>query len=272
MSEAEISAKLEELFEEKEVDGRTVRVFKDYSRHTMKMFYMERGAGASNLHMRFNLAAVKPGTVVLSKKLSGTDNESNKLIEFPYQIWYKTQGSSDYQLLEEMNSHNYNVMYKDTVLNVTYVDNIVIGGENYSNVFFLKPGESAVITLPEDTVDYYVVECGVNTQVYDQVSANGTVLQGTNANGVREDFATSAATTEERPTVEYDNHVKEGSMRTLSITKWLYDENGGDDRLYYPEDTTPFNLRIYLGNEFVSSDSLSGANLYTYYVKDRDGN
>ena len=30
--------------------------FKDFSGHSMKMFYMERGAGASNIHMRFNLA------------------------------------------------------------------------------------------------------------------------------------------------------------------------------------------------------------------------
>ena len=32
--------------------------FKDYSSHTMRMFYFERGAGASNLHMKFNLPVV----------------------------------------------------------------------------------------------------------------------------------------------------------------------------------------------------------------------
>ena len=31
----------------------------------MKMFYMERGAGASNLHMRFNLAPYVDGEVQL---------------------------------------------------------------------------------------------------------------------------------------------------------------------------------------------------------------
>ena len=55
----------------------------------MKMFYMERGAGASNLKMRFNLASVQPGTVELTKKLKGTNSASNKLIQYPYQIWYR---------------------------------------------------------------------------------------------------------------------------------------------------------------------------------------
>ena len=117
MTEDEISALLAEKFEQKTVDGKTVYVFRDYTQHTMKMFYMERGAGASNLHMRFNLAAVKPGTVTLSKTLSGTESPSNSLIEFPYQIWYKTKadGTDDYHLLTEKTEGTYNVTYKDSI-------------------------------------------------------------------------------------------------------------------------------------------------------------
>jgi len=81
---------VDDLFVTKTVNGQTVHVFSDYTTHEMKMFYMERGAGASNLKMRFNLASVKPGTVELSKKLKGVDNASNKLIQYPYQIWYQT--------------------------------------------------------------------------------------------------------------------------------------------------------------------------------------
>ena len=83
LSEKEIDQNLNEIFEEKQIKSKTVRVFKDYSNHDMKMFYMERGAGASNLHMRFNLAAVKPGSFILSKKLTGTEEASNDLVEFP---------------------------------------------------------------------------------------------------------------------------------------------------------------------------------------------
>ena len=77
MSEGEVNAKLNEIFEDK--DGNYV--FRDYTIHTMKMFYMERGGGASNLKMRFNLASVQPGTVELSKKMTGTQSASNKLMQ-----------------------------------------------------------------------------------------------------------------------------------------------------------------------------------------------
>ena len=53
-TQTDINAYLAQYFEGDEV------VFKDYSAHTMKIFYMERGAGASNLHNRkFTLKALK---------------------------------------------------------------------------------------------------------------------------------------------------------------------------------------------------------------------
>ena len=78
-----------------------------------------------------------------------------------------------------------------------------------------------------------------------------------------------------RDTVLFDNHVKEGAMRTLSITKQLYDSNG-QDRLHYDaaegekEDKTLFSYRLYLGNAFTSEDDIPPANLYSYFVKNRD--
>ena len=87
--EEEIKSRLDKIFEEKTVGGKKRHVFRDYSGHTMRMFYMERGRGASNLHMRFNLSAVKPGQVLLQKQLSGTDRPDYKLAEYAYQIQYR---------------------------------------------------------------------------------------------------------------------------------------------------------------------------------------
>ena len=272
-SDTEVNAYLNEIFV-KNSDGNYV--FRDYTKHNMRMFYMERGAGASNLHMRFNLAAVKPGTVVLSKKLSGTDNSSNEMIEFPYQIWYRTQsdGGDDYHLLEEKTDGSYNVLYKDAAGPVTYKAEFTPAGgtQPYEHVFFLKPGEYAVIDLPDDTIDYYITECGVNPEIYDVVKANNEVLAGEDsANAGRKDFAVIPASMDDRPEVDFDNHVSEGAMRNIQITKKLYDVDG-KTLLTYPENSTLFNFRLYLGTENASAVNLPLANLYTYYVRDPDGN
>ena len=265
-TDEDVAAYLDGYFE----DGGTV--FKDYSPHRMKMFYMERGAGASNLHMRFNLAAAKPGTVVLSKKLSGTESEANSLIEFPYQIWYMPKDGTDkYQLLTEKTEGNYNVTYKDSINPVTYKESFTVGEETYEHVFFLKPGESAVIDLPDDIEDYYIVECGVNTAAYDTVTVNGELLSGTNTNNPgRQDFRTSSATMEDRPNVDYDNHVSEGAMRTLSTKKILYDVDG-QNRLSSDQDDTLFRFRLYLGNEFTDEANIPLAGSYPYLVKNPNG-
>ena len=277
MSEAEIQQRLDEQFTQNE-DGQWV--FRDYSNHEMKIFYMERGAGASNLHMRFNLAAVKPGTFLLKKTLSGTDEASNDLIEFPYQIWYKTMedGESAFHLLEPtLASGEPSVLYQGTSMAVPYRDSYTpaSGSAPYSGVFLLKPGERAEVTLPEGATVYYVIECAVNPDIYDEVKVNGARVEGTATDNLingtaRLDFATGEDTLAHRAEVEYDNHVREGAMRTLEITKRLFDVDGVTP-LHYPDDSSLFSFRLYLGNEDADPASLPLAFLYDYCVKDPDG-
>ena len=298
MSAAEISQKLGEIFMEKEVNGKTVHVFNDYSTHTMKMFYMERGAGASNLKMRFNLASVQPGTVELSKKLTGTDNASNKLIQYPYQIWYKMpvyiQDASGNPVIDHYEdavpliqgstaSAEVCVVYKGRKKLVPFSESMDIGGTNYNNVFLLKSGETAVIKLPDPNCQYEIIECGVDTNVYDLVSVNGNTITGALYNNMdtettatedvrRKDFGIDYETTGKRPRVEYTNNVSQGAMRTLSFKKVVYDTEGHP---MSDEDTAKisarFRFRLSLGNEFADENKLDPANKYSYYVKDPNG-
>ena len=311
---------VDNLFVTKEVNGETVHVFNDYTTHEMKMFYMERGAGASNLKMRFNLASVKPGTVELSKKLKGVDNASNKLIQYPYQIWYQTaeyeQNDDGTYVLDENGNRkitdyhepvllsqlpaNTNLtgkvyaVYKGTKKLIPYKQSMTIGGITYNNVFLLRAGETAVINFPENTYRYKLVECGVDTSVYEHVYINGDdraneifgkpynsdgwdpadgpeVLpdQTTTYEGkTRSDFGITYYTTEGRPRVEYTNEVPPEVMRTLSFKKVLYDSEGHrltDEQAAQNTDT--FTFRLYLGNEFADQDNLLPADMYTYYVK-----
>ena len=252
-------------------------VFKDNTTHTMKIFYMERGAGASNLHMRFNLASVKAGTVELSKTLSGVDASESVLAEFPFQILYRTNADIEADALatapgEAVEIRNYHVLedsdavcYKDTINRVTYKASLTVGGTAYDHVFLLKPGESAIITLPEDAVTYSIVECGVDTQVFQAVRVNGEAMTGTDAADHRKDYALDWASSDERARVAFDNKVSPTALKTLSITKKLFKEDGVTQ---ITDDPAGFNFRLYLGAEFEDVDL---ADKHTYHVKDSNG-
>lgn len=306
MTETQINKKLAEIFETKEIidkngQPKTVHVFKDYTKHTMNMFYMERGAGASNLKMRFNLASVQPGTAELTKKLKGTNSASNKLIQYPYQIWYRepiyqmegdtivhdpdgnpiiTGYGEPIRMVQGATSSSVtSVLFKGSKKKVPYKKSLKIGGTVYNDVFLLKAGQTAVIKFPNRDCKYEIVECGVDTEVYEQVSVNGEALTGTLYNNTdtgsaegtterRQDFGIEYETTDSRPKVEYSNQVAPGVMRDLSFTKLVYDSEGNpipDNQL--ENISAKFNFRLYLGDEFSDENDLALANMYSYYVK-----
>ena len=257
-------------------------IFKDYTTHHMKMYYMERGRGASNLYMRFNLASVEENAFLLNKELGGTDMSDSTLLEFPYQIYYYStrDGETTPHLLGDIDGEEDRVFYEGSIRTLNsegmYREEFTPAGgtESYNHVFLLKPGETADVRLPDDATTYYVVECGINPDVYDKVTVNGVEVTGTPTNNhigntYRNDYPISLSTTHDRPRVFYVNHVCENAVRTLSITKKLRDINSNE--VVYPDDTTPFSFRLYLGNQNTSVDNIPYANMYPYCVKDLDG-
>ena len=53
------------------------------------MFYMEHGAGASNLEMRFNLPVIEKGRFTVEKVLAGTNQQKYSNVYFAYQAFKK---------------------------------------------------------------------------------------------------------------------------------------------------------------------------------------
>ena len=151
-------------------------IFKDYSSHTMKVFYMERGANASNLHMRFNIASVTPGHVVVSKSVSGEGAEllDTDFLEYPFQIYYTLpdgpNGEPGTEHLLANDDENIAVTYQNSNQPVTFVRKYRPPGfteeQAYNNVYFINPARSAEIAFPDDTITYRIVECAVDTSVY----------------------------------------------------------------------------------------------------------
>ena len=266
-SKAEVNEYLKQFFGEDE----SSTVFTSGSHHTMRIFYMERGSGASNLRMRFNLATARKGTVQLTKTLAGVDDPDSVKAEFPYQIFYKDQDGAEHPLKnavpkDPLQTDDY-VLYKDSVNPVKYEKKLVVGEVTYTDVFFLKPGETADISFPEGMTEYRIVECGINTDVYEIVTVNDTPVQGTGNAANRKDFGIDYATAAARPKVRYVNKVDEDALRTITVTKKLFRENG-ESAIYYDEDGTYFTFRLYLSSEY---EGLDVADMQSYYVKDREG-
>ena len=253
-------------------------VFTDYSPHTMKVYYMERGAGASNLHMRFNLSYVKPGQVMMTKEVSVKDDQGNNVstdldfnvIEYPYQIYYKVSDDGDFKLLESDDEH-VSVEYLNPKGPVTYKPSYRPPTSNvtYEHVYFLHPGRSVAIYFPDDTMAYYIKECSLNSDVYKTVMCNDETMDEDNNNNEDPDhkgYKTVEAKVSDRPNIVLNNVVDPDGLRTLRFKKELYDENGNE----LHDDSTSFNFRLYMTNEYNSE--LQAANMHKYYVKDPDNN
>lgn len=60
-----------------EMDGSNT-TYKDYSKHTLKFFYLERGAAVSNCKIRFNIPAIPAGSLTVNKQFEGTEKYNDE--------------------------------------------------------------------------------------------------------------------------------------------------------------------------------------------------
>ena len=268
LTQTEIDEKLAEYFED---DG---TVFKDYSLHTMKIFYMERGAGASNLHMRFNLAAVTPGNVVVSKTVNGegADMLDTDFIEYPFQIYYTLPeaddgGPGDEKLLGNDDEH-IRVIYQNSNAPATFIRRYRPPGvseeDAYESIYFINPTKNVEIDFPDDTITYRIVECAVNPDIYENVTINGEEVprDRVEIKGNLKSYSSETGTAEEKPRIEFDNWVNDNVIKDLFFTKKLVDENGDE----ITDDPATFSFRLRLSAVEVDADAIPLVNMHDYYV------
>ncbi|MBQ5317406.1 MAG: hypothetical protein J6I96_07610 [Oscillospiraceae bacterium] len=270
LTEAQITEKIGELFDQNE---KGQYIFKDYSTHSMRVFYMERGAGASNLHMRFNLASVTPGNVVVSKEISGEGAQyiDKDFVEYPFQIWYVEQnedGTEGEEKLLGNDNENIYVSYQNSNQQVRFVQSYRPPGfteeQAYKNIYFINPNKKAEIAFPDNTIKYKIVECAVDPAVYDSVTINGNTPSITTEGESHQLFSYSSEllSSEERPTINFDNSVKADVIRDLLITKKLVDEDENE----VTDDDTTFDFRLYLSSYSMEENELPLADMTRYFV------
>lgn len=269
-TDEEVNEYLSEYF-----DG---NIFKDYSTHTMKMFYMERGANASNLHMRFNIASVTPGHVVVSKSVSGegTDALDSDFLEYPFQIYYTLpegpNGEPGEEHLLGNNDEYVAVTYQNSNQPVNFVRKYRPPGfteeQAYDNIYFINPSRNAEIAFPDNTISYRIVECAVDPSVYGNVTINGEEVPSNRIEikGDLRSYSSESGSAQVRPNISFDNHVNDNVIKDLLVTKKLLDE----DNQEVTDDPATFNFRLSISSVKVSPDQIPLANMYSYLVLSPD--
>ncbi|MBP5579658.1 MAG: hypothetical protein J6X56_09355 [Ruminococcus sp.] len=249
-------------------------IFKDYSTHTMKIFYMERGGNASNLYMRFNLAAVTPGHVVVSKALTGegASEINTDFVEYPFQIYYTLPdgegGAPGEEKLLGNDDDHVRVSYQNSNQSVEFVRKYRPPGfteeEAYENIYFINPTKNAEISFPDDTISYRIVECAVDSTVYGKVKINGEEVPPERKDSKHSliSYSSEINTADQQPNIAFENCVNRDVVRDLQITKKLKDDNGND----ITDDPAKFDFRLYLSSVDVAADDMQLANMYDYYV------
>lgn len=141
--------------------------FGDYTKHTMKFFYLERGAGASNCKIEFNIPVVPKDSLMIRKEITNTNKDAYSDVEFSFNLFLK--GSEDAELTKVVNRE-----YK---IYEGGVDTGKTGNIDSDGIFKLKHNEAAVFEgIPVDTL-YQVKEIDVHSNEYDKVIINSTEIK-----------------------------------------------------------------------------------------------
>lgn len=236
--------------------------FADNTRHTMKIYYMEHGAGASNLRMMFNIPVEKVNDLKVGK--SFTENAKPK--EFPddfvglfevYEVIQKN-GSTEYTVSEKIGEIELN---KETATDGTFECRREEGQAHYEYTFKNLPAEHKYIVVEK----IYRTDIGyLNTLMNKSLSGNNTSMSSvgkyTQPVPTKRLMSTakSAITGNDDPTHTFVSDVfvigskdevvspqlleiENQYQTTLTVEKHVHSQNTTDKE-------TKFQFRLYLKN------------------------
>ncbi|QCT72685.1 DUF7601 domain-containing protein [Eubacterium maltosivorans] len=150
--------------------------FADYTGHEIKVFYMERGAGASNCKMSFNLPVVPKDSVTVAKEVVNINEGSYSDVNFNFKLYVEDENAKE---------GDDNTITKD---NITYklktnqpyelqegsntISQLKTGTDD--GIFTLHHGQRAFFNeISEKGTRYIVQEVDVEQDYYDDFWVNG---------------------------------------------------------------------------------------------------
>lgn len=220
--------------------------FADYTSHSLKLFYMERGRGDSNCSIKFNLPPRPTNSIEIVKSLANSDKEKYTSTDFQFKAYLEDEEDRKQEPVQ------YNAIPEGTPYRVkkndSLTDEVRYVGAN--NIFTLKAGESAVFEGIDSGLQFYAEEVGILSDQFDKVDItnwkvtyhdlNGKLV-GTSEDKVSEKTKTYLARSEVKTAgnaarVEFKNTCNVNNLRKLRITKKM---NGLST-------TDKFSFQVYL--------------------------
>lgn len=220
--------------------------FADYTSHSLKLFYMERGRGDSNCSIKFNLPPRPTNSIEIVKSLANSDKEKYTSTDFQFKAYLEDEEDRNQEPVQ------YNAIPEGTPYRVKKNDSLTdeVRYVGKHNIFTLKAGESAVFEGIDSGLRFYAEEVGILSDQFDKVDItdwevtyhdlNGNLV-GTSEGKVPEQTKTYLArsgvkTAGNAARVEFKNTCNVNNLRKLRITKKM---NGLST-------TDKFSFEVYL--------------------------
>nr|WP_305141772.1 SpaA isopeptide-forming pilin-related protein [uncultured Acetatifactor sp.] len=260
--------------------------FADYTGHTLKMFYMERGAGASTLHIKMNIPPIPKDTVQVTKQLKSSDPKYAN-VDFQFQLYAQKlkEGKTD----EYETDKNGNEVYEKITTNATVANNTSGEGEaltfDSNGVFTLKPGQTASFKDLAYDRKYYVKELGVEAERYQDIIVNGSsytaydnnkqdnVIGGAENEDGKITLSTTKETVGNRKYVVFTNDCSESNSQPLFVKKVMAGATDNTEPFkmkIWMEETKTEKLQPYSGDYYLFKETEGGAKHY-YKYEEQDG-
>lgn len=203
-----------------------------YKKHTLSLFYLERGGGGSNCYMRFNMPTLPTGTIELAKSVVFGDAVPVDDTTFSFAVFI------DYNPEDSTTHERFTGTYDIVDSTGTRIASDVSAADG---VVRLSDGQIARLKAPPGkaihvTSTYYVTELGDWSASYDTTAQGKALTRDTLG------LTTPLYEVKDVPHVEFDNVVKPADLFDATIDKQC-DNCPADARftLLATIGTTPFS-------------------------------
>ena len=245
-SNTEVNSYLDEIFN-KDSNG-TYTSFKNFSSHEMKFFYLERGAGASNCEIGFNMPVMPKDSITIGKEISNYEQGAYSDVEFEFEL-YTGEAGEDKDDFDQVTTGTYTLIKADG----TRVPNQSITDDGK---IILKHGEQALFSKQFDQgTKYYVKETGLSSNTYDEViiESSGIVNENDDSiiDGNQTTIESEILTVGENYVVNFQNRCAATNMKHLIIEKKMQEGSTSDD---------DFKVKVTLAGEVYTGSYKIGSN------------